>query len=200
MNHERITVVFFNETIAIDGVEKRIPLRLPVLLRLQRLEWYAGSQSGLIVFNNGHDINFTNINIVRPFEERWYAEPDQPDVEKLKAYMDEMTIDPHDAANIAARRRWTEVDNRHKKPFRPIALLQLLSDQQAIASNDAHQSEREIRRRLLVSLLEQDTKMQSRLSDIKINAGKASSANVKSSFAIREEERRKLQKASKKFN
>lgn len=198
MKHERVTVIFSNETIEIDGVEKRIPLRLPILLKLQRLEWYARSHSGLIVFNNGHDIKFTNESIVKPFEERWYLEPDQPDVDKLKQYMDEMTVDPNDAGVRSVRRRWAEVEKRHANAFKPSALLQLLSDQQAIASKAAHQSEREIRRNLLSALLEQDNKMQSRTPKIQNYADGLATTNAKSSFAIREEERRKLQETAKK--
>lgn len=198
MKHERVTVIFANETIEIDGVEKRIPLRLPVLLKLKRLEWYGRSQSGLIVFNNSHDIKFSNENIVRPFEERWHAEPEQPDVAKLKQYMDEMTVDPNDAEVRSTRRRWAEVEKRHANTFKPNALLQLLSDQEAIASKAAHQSEKEIRRNLLSALLEQDNKMQSRTPKIQKFAESLATTNAKSSYAIREEERRKLQEMAKK--
>ena len=193
MVRERITVFFWNETITVNGIEKRIPLRLPMLLKLKRLEWYPTSLSGLVIFNDDSDISFTDHYIAKPFFDRWYAEPAQPDVEQLKNYMDEMTLDPGDTVNLAARQRWAGIEKRHAEASPPTALLLLLRDQNAIASGEAHQSERDIRRKLLVALLEQDQKMQARLSSSNV-IGEI----IKSSFAVREEERRKLQAASKK--
>ena len=148
MIQERITVIFWNEMITVDGVEKRIPLRIPMLLKLKRLEWHASSMSGMVIFNDDSDISFTDPYIVKPFLD-------------------------------------------HASP--PKALLQLLSDQNALASDESHQSEKDIRRKLLVSLLEQDQKMQARLK-----GSSAIGEIIKSSFAVREEERRKLQRAAKK--
>jgi len=193
MIQERITVIFWNEMITVDGVEKRIPLRIPMLLKLKRLEWHASSMSGMVIFNDDSDISFTDPYIVKPFLDRWNMEPVQTDVEQLKSYMDEMTIDPNDVANISARHRWAEIEKRHVHASPPKALLQLLSDQNELASDESHQSEKDIRRKLLVSLLEQDQKMQARLK-----GSSAIGEIIKSSFAVREEERRKLQRAAKK--
>ena len=132
MAHQRVSVIFWNETITLDGIEKRIPLRLPHLLRLKRLDWYAGTHSGLILFNDQRELQFSEPAVVMPFIERWQLEPAQPDIAQLKRYVDEITIDPGDTYDSTPRRRWTEIEKRHPQPIYAAALLQLLSTQYAL--------------------------------------------------------------------
>ena len=136
MVQQRICVVFWNETIVVDGVEKRIPLRLPHLLRLKQLDWYGASQTGLLLFNDKRELQICEADIIAPFLQRWQREPHQPDVAHLKRYVDEVTVDPNDSHDLSSRRRWAEIEKRHPQPIYPAALLQLLSTQYALPSED----------------------------------------------------------------
>ena len=132
MTHQRVSIIFWNETITVDGIEKRIPLRLPHLLRLKRLDWYGDACAGLLLFNDKRELQFSDPAIVTPFIERWQSEPAQPDIAQLKRYVDEITIDPSDTYDSTPRRRWAEIEKRHSQPIYAAALLQLLSTQYAL--------------------------------------------------------------------
>lgn len=182
---QRVTVIFHNETITVDDVEKRIPLRLPMLLKLKRLDWYPASLSGLLVLNDDRAINFIDADVIAPFLSRWQDEPPQPDVTHLKRYVDEITVDPDDTMNLSARRRWSEIERRHREPVDPRALLQLLSSRLAFARQDGDNRERS--REVLSSLL----KRQSPANNLQL---KTSGVGGQSALAVREAERRRLQK------
>ena len=138
MTQARISVVFGNETISVDGVEKRIPLRLPHLLKIKRLDWFGASHSGSLLFNDKRELQFSDADIVVPFLRRWEAEPAQPDVAKLKRYIDEITTDPADTGVLTSRRRWAEIEKRHVNPIYPAALLQFLNTQYAAVDDLPH--------------------------------------------------------------
>ncbi|MEM7468512.1 MAG: hypothetical protein AAF387_16705 [Pseudomonadota bacterium] len=194
MIHQRISVVFWNETITVDSVEKRIPLRLPQLLKIHRLDWYGVSQSGLLLFNDKREMQFTDAAIIEPFLTRWQVEPPQPDVVQLKRYMDEFTVDPDDSHEISPRRRWAEIERRHAEPIFPSALLQLLSAQYAtvedITGPKKHTS------RLIRSLLRHGDSFTHRTKSLSpTNAGEMKVAA--SPLKIREQERRRMLKTFK---
>ena len=199
MIQARISVVFGNETISVNSVEKRIPLRLPHLLKLKRLDWYGGSQTGLLLFNDNREIEFTEPDIVKPFLERWQFEPPQPDVTQLKRYIDEITLDPNDTADLTARRRWAEIEKRHAKPIYPAALLQLLNTQYAAVDDlkryrrgEVLSKARAMDKALIRALLNDNSgSWSSRAND-------SSVTDKESSLRVREKERRRLQNASKK--
>lgn len=203
MTQARVSIVFGNETITLDGVEKRIPLRLPHLLKLKRLDWYGASQNGSLLFNDGSELQFSEPAIVAPFVSRWEAEPPQPDVKQLKRYIDEVTVEPHDTANLTPRRRWAEIEKRHPKPIYPAALLQLMSTQYAAVDDLQHyrrgelmSNVRPVDKELIDSLLKKGNDVANEVSHVP--AIGTTVPNGESTLRIRELERRRMQNAAKR--
>ena len=192
--------MFGNETVSVNGVQKRIPLRLPHLLKIKRLDWNGAAQVGFLLFNDKRQFKFNEPEIVVPFLQRWQAEPPQPDVAYLKRYVDEITLDPCDNAHLTPRRRWAEIEKRHSKPIYPAALLQFLNTQCAAIDDTKNYSRGEVFSGTRV--LEKDvirTLLNSGEQNGRTFIKVAVEKNV-SALRVREQERRRLQSKAKKRN
>ncbi|MGR8947096.1 MAG: hypothetical protein ACU84Q_03555 [Gammaproteobacteria bacterium] len=191
MIQQRVCVVFWNETIIVEGVEKRIPLRLPHLLKLKQLDWYGASQTGLVLFNDKRELQINEPDVIAPFLERWQLEPHQPDVARLKRHVDEVTVDPSDASDLTLRRRWLEIEKRHPQPIYPAALLQLMSAESALNESGNSRDGSLVRALLNKKTLSGSSQKRPPL----VHATKLADKNL--ALRKREEERRRLQNITK---